>query len=69
MNGKNIANATKLVKKLMQYKLEENMNKCTYQNHIQIEEKKYVELFNDKKLYNRKQIRKLFLIMNVVNLK
>lgn len=67
MDRKNIADANKLVKKLVQYLLKWVTDKHFCQNHKQIRRRESVRFFNDKKLSNKKQIRKLLLTITVAD--
>lgn len=70
IDGKDIANNTKLVKKLMQYLSRLNTNKYFCQNYMKITKRETKDgIFNDKKPWKRKYIRKLLLTMIVADLK
>ena len=68
MYGKDIADATKLVNKLVRYSLVWGTNGRPRQDHIQIGEGEPIyEPTNEKKPWNRKQIGKLLLIVTVAD--
>ena len=68
MDRKDIANVTKLVNKLVRCSLVWGIDGCFCQNHIQIGGKEPIhEPINERKPQNRKQIRKLLLIMTVAD--
>lgn len=55
INGKNIANTTKLVKKLMQYLFVWGTNGRSCQDHIQIRGREVIDKpTNERKLWNKK---------------
>ena len=69
MDGKNIADITKLVNKIVRCSLVWDTNGRPRQDHIQIEGKESIHKpINKRKLQNRKQIGKLLLIVTVANL-
>ena len=66
MNGKDIADATKLFKKMVQCLLRSGTNNCLCYDYIWMEDKKPEDL-NNTKPWNRKQIEKLLLIVTIAN--
>lgn len=69
MDGKDIVYITKLIKELVQYLLQWGSDKCSFQDHVYIRERKSENVpFNNRNSWNRKQIRKLLFIMTIIDL-
>ena len=70
MDGKDIANTTKLVNELVRCSLVWDINRHPRQDYIWIRGREPTyESINEKKPWNRKQIRKLLLIMTIADSK
>ena len=67
MDDRDIADAIKLVEELVRYLFEWSIDRRPCQNHVWIGEKEPIGPFNDKKLWNEKQIKKLLLTVTVAD--